>query len=639
MNTKIFLSLSVAILVVMCFSAFASATEINIQNLSSTNLNLTHGSSITSNFNVQNAHLTNSYTLTLSSTNSWVSGLPSPFVVANNATSDAKSFLISIPLYTLAGDYTIPLIASNGTITDTQNYLVHVPSSPAFTLTRNTDILSRAGNGTFTVTNTGNTPLNLALSSSGSYSADFYDGTTKITSLTLGIQGTKQIRVVPVNIPSTLNFGDNSLTVSANDSVNSVSQAISFTIQEGFCKPAVGTNFSLSNIEITNDGKGDDNEWFLLDNVRVRVDVDNLGPNDLRNTAVEFGLFDSSGKNVANKLTFTSKGEDKYTLGTVKSGDNKRATFELKVPGDLKTGTYKLVFKTYSKDVSQANLCADSLSAVESISISNQDDSGKYIAFDDSKLTPTEATCGDFVNLDVNVFNVGENNEDQVKVTLYNKDLGVNQFYEIKEGLDMGDSKALSFAFQIPTGLADKSYNLELGAYYDYNNGDYDQSLDSTTLVPLKVFGCSPVQPNSGIASITAELQSDAKPNEDVLVSATIKNTGLSSAQFTVDLTGYSDWAKLNSISERLITLGAGESKAVQISMLPNADVSGDKSFTFNVHSGDKSQTKQIVVAFPAKTSDFWNSLKNNQLAWIIGLVNVILIILIIVVAVKLSKN
>ena len=210
---------------------------------------------------------------------------------------------------------------------------------------------------------------------------------------------------------------------------------------------------------------------------------------------------------------------------------------------------------------------------------------------------------------------------------------------EIKQGLDQGDSQALSFNFQIPTGLSDKYYNLELTSEYDYSNGVYRDFSDISTSVPLRVFGCTASSDSESFASITANLQSDVKAGEDLSVSATIRNTGSQSAQFTIDVKGYSDWAKLNSISDRLVTIAAGESKTVQISILPNSDVAGSQTFSIEARSGSQVQTKQIVVDFPGSSNALVNSLKTNTTAWIIGLVNVILIILIIIVAVKLSRN
>lgn len=539
--------------------------------------------------------------------------------------------------------------AISGTITASDSTKTGLSNSLAFSIPINntaslsdivkTQELSRTQNGTFNLFNNGNVPLNLALNSTGAFNVNLYEGTstTIINSLTISPNTTKTLRVVPTTIP-TLSFGSNAATITANDAGNNVSKSVQFSITEGFCKPAIGTNLSLNDIEITNDGEGDDNEWLLLDNVRVRVDVDNDGPNDIDDIFVKLGLFDSSGKNVVGKLEFSTDDEEEIELGDIDSGDDDRATFEFKVPGDLSTGTYKLVFKTFSKDEGESTLCVDSMSSIETIKINNQDDSGKFIGFDNIKVSPTQATCGDSVALDFDAVNVGEDDEDQVRVKLYNRELALDQSIEIKQGLDRGDSKLLSFTFQIPSSATDKNYNLELLADYDYRNGNYDESLDSPTIVPLKVFGCAP-STETTIASITPSLQSDAKPGEDLLISAVIRNTGSSSMTYTIDVKGYSDWAKLNSITDRLISLSAGESKTIQLSLLPNADASGENSLTLELRSGDKVQSSQMKVNFPEKESSFAKSLRENKLAWVIGLVNVILVILIIIVAVKLSRS
>jgi len=559
------------------------------------------------------------------------------------ANSNATPLTITSPV-TFTGIYE-PSSFGSPTIT---NLLLAITVNPTKTLSATTVTqTSKTQNGTLRLTNTGNTPLSVGLSTSGVFNLTFYDGPSLVylplpLSLTPG--QVRDLTAVPTSLPTTLPFGVNTVTVTALDSSSNVSASTAFTISEGFCSPAAkGTNISLSSLDIRNSGE-DDTIWRPLDNVRVRVDLDNNGATDLRDVVVKMGLIDSSGRDVVRKLEFTTNDEEEYTLGTVKSGDTETVTIEFKVPADFKTENYKLVFKAYSKKTGESNLCADSVSQsiVEDISVETESDSGKFIAFSNIKIDPFEVTCKDTITLSFDTVNIGEDNQDQVKVNVYNKELGIETSTEIKQGLDRGDKQASLFSFVIPAGLTDKTYIIELTSEYDYRNGLYRQSSDNPERVALKVFGCSAGSGVGSASSITASLQSDATPGKEMLVAVTVKNTDTKSATFIVDITGYSEWATLNTISDRVLTLNAGESKTIQLSLTPSKDATGEQKFTLTAKSGDITQTKQVIVDLGGASSgisSFTNLFANNKVAWVVGFVNLVLIVLIILVAVRISRR
>ena len=66
--------------------------------------------------------------------------------------------------------------------------------------------------------------------------------------------------------------------------------------------------------------------------------------------------------------------------------------------------------------------------------------------------------------------------------------------------------------------------------------------------------------------------------------------------------------------------------------------VSGDQDFSIQVTNNGTPYSRSVSVPVES-TSSISNVFKGNSLAWIIGIVNAILIILIIVVAVRLSRK
>jgi len=186
--------------------------------------------------------------------------------------------------------------------------------------------------------------------------------------------------------------------------------------------------------------------------------------------------------------------------------------------------------------------------------------------------------------------------------------------------------------------LADKTYIVDLDAEYDYNKGTYREGLDDLGKAYIKVFGCSAITtPTSSGVSLTATLASDAKAGQVMTVLSTIKNTGASAASFVIDASGYDSWATLGSISERIVTLNAGESKDITVTLNVNKGVSGDKTFVLDAKNGAQATSKTVSVNFAS--SEAISGLGGNTMLWVIGLVNLILVIVIIIVAVRVSRR
>jgi hypothetical protein len=410
---------------------------------------------------------------------------------------------------------------------------------------------------------------------------------------------------------------------------------------------------SISNVDINSNGDKDE-EWKYLDQVTIDVDVENLNNDDsIENVQVELALFDSQGKNAIKDLDFSNKDEEKIDLGDIGDGNEETATFEFKVPADVNSGNYKLAIKAYSKKSGESSECTDTSSDFDNtlyqkIEVKKEDDSGKFIAFDNIRLNPIEATCGDRVTLDTDVWNVGEDDEDQVKVNLRSSELKVDDFYEIRSDLNQGDKDKASFSFDVPEGLTDKVYSLLLSSEYDYRNGEYRDQSDDDTKVGLKIVGCSGSSGGNGgtggttgsAVRISASLDSDAVAGQPLKVTATIRNSGTSTGTFIVGASGYEDWASLNKLSQRILTLDAGESQDVTFTFDVDGDASGEQSFTVEVQAGDKVETREVAVNIGSGSGAGVGSLfQGNSLIWVIGIINVILIILIIVVAARVARR
>jgi len=179
---------------------------------------------------------------------------------------------------------------------------------------------------------------------------------------------------------------------------------------------------------------------------------------------------------------------------------------------------------------------------------------------------------------------------------------------------------------------------------YDDSSETYDDQSDVYTEQLNIDGGCLSSLKQSAL--VTAELASDAVAGKEIVVKATVKNTGETTTVYTMTASNYDSWADFEKIDPTILTLEAGQTGTTSIYLMPFSDSTGEKTFTIKAFFAGKS-TEQTVSVTLEKASGIRGisgaaieeSIRQNGLVWLIVLVNVILIIAIIVVAVKISSK
>ncbi len=635
---KIFIQI---LLTALLLVSFASA-DLVMNTISISSSPTQHDRDVTIAFNITNtgpANLT-SLSWSESSTNIGTWKLPTLTTLNVNETR-ALTAAIAVPKHA-SGTITATLVAKSGSTEASLPITIAISSTASLSASKITELKVNQS-GTINVSNSGNVLLsNINISATGP-TVTFSENNFQLS------PGSSKTIDITLSDSSSLKFGINTVVVTAKDLNENVQASVSFEARKSFCRNGeVGKNLSIRDVEISSSGE-DDEEWRPLDEIEVEVEVQNVGNDDIDDVVVELGLFDSEGDNLVGDLDFDTRDEEILELGDLRDGRRESVVFRFKVPADIDTGDYKLAVKAFSEDLGESKECTDisgdlDNSIFQDIKIEQEDDEGKFIAFDNIKLTPEEATCGDTVSLRTDVFNIGDEDQDQVKVNLFSRELNLSLSQEIRSDLDVGDKDSLSFLFTVPQGLSDRTYNLELTAEYDYRNGNYREESDESTKVPLRVFGCTP-RPSTGtgarLASITATLESAAVAGDEMIVRARITNIGQNTTSFIVDAEGYEDWAELKDISDRLVTLRAGESKEVTFTFDISEETQGEQTFVIRTQSGASIDEREVSVNIEEGEAEprFRFNFGDNSLVWIIGIINVILIILIIVVAIRIAQQ
>ncbi len=406
------------------------------------------------------------------------------------------------------------------------------------------------------------------------------------------------------------------------------------------CKVTRGANtennlvVDIDDVSVVN-GFGEDAEWFPLDEINVKVNVENTGSEQIKSIVVGWGLY-----NTDSKKFIMDNEEKSFSLN---DGDDKTLTISFKLEDnidDLKDGSnYKFYVWAKGKDkaINNSPTCASaSEDSIDIIIDSN------FVVLDSLEVVGA-VSCGSQVQITGKVWNIGEDDENEVYLKVYNTQLGINEKVSIGD-IDAADSKDLSFLLNIPENAEEgKIYDLTLTVYDEdgdiFENNNNDQS---KSFVSLKIEGSCSVTP---LASVSATLESEAKAGQELVVKAIITNTGSKESILGINIAGYADWASLVNIDKTSLILNAGASQDVLIKLKVNKDVSGDKTFNAEVTQGDKVLSQPVKVSieksssFPNITGLFSGSLGDNWYLWGIGALNIILVLVIIVVAIKVVKK
>ncbi|MEK6928632.1 MAG: putative S-layer protein, partial [Nanoarchaeota archaeon] len=471
---------------VLLLTSFTSALNVFPDKVTGNSSTINHGDSVQIAFSINNTFdkpvINSKINLPSLTAGSWSSAklgstgltiqnnqiiLPVTLKVAPNTLSEVISLTFSSNKYvsagtmsnqvTFSGDYEG---GSTNIVITPLSFSITINSSPSLTMTKNREINKIQNTSVLNITNAGNTALErITLSSSGNLNFTF--SSTDPFSLAPGASKTIDVALMPVK---SFKIGANTGTISAKSGDTQASTT--FTLTESFCKNgAIGNNLTIRNAEITQYGD-DDDTWKLLDSLKFEVEVKNEASDEVDDVIVEMGLFNSNGENVVNDLDFSNSDEEKIDVGNIKKGDEETVAFEFKVPSDFDTGNYKLAVKAYSDEIDEKALCADTSGDLnnqiyQDIKVEKEDDEDKLITFDNIKIIPSEATCKDEITLITDAVNIGDEDQDQVKVTLFNKELGLDMSTEIRNDLDQGDKEKLTFVFKVPQNITNKNYPLE----------------------------------------------------------------------------------------------------------------------------------------------------------------------------------
>lgn len=405
-------------------------------------------------------------------------------------------------------------------------------------------------------------------------------------------------------------------------------------------------NLRIRSIDFTNNGFsekefGSDDEWFPLDNIEVEIKVENNGNDKIKDIEVQWGLYNTD----TNEWVIDLDDEKDFDL---KEDKDETLTISFKLDDKLDVDMEDLVdgenYKFYviadgiDTGDNDREVCT---SDYEPVSIIIESD---FVVLDNIQFQDT-VSCGSDVQLTADVWNIGDEDQEDVSVRVYNDELGIDQMVEIGD-VNAFDNEPLNVPITIPEDAEEKTYALKFTVYSDndvYVNdfGDDESEFDKLFVIEGS---CGVVTQN---VLVKAELESGGIAGEELVVKAIITNLGDELTTFTLNAAEYSEWASSVDLDQSTILVGAGESKDVLFTFNVKGDVkTGDYTFDIEVLSDNQIvETQPVSVTIEGAeegeagflTGNIIN--ENNWYLWGIGILNIILVIVIIAVAVRVARK
>jgi len=437
------------------------------------------------------------------------------------------------------------------------------------------------------------------------------------------------------------------LEESYNDSFvvsNSASEEIEIEVileEQDFCEYS---DIGYLNVDINDwsvNGYGDDDEWFIMDEIEIEVEIQNDGNEDLEDVQIEWGLYDNENK----EWLIDVDDEDEFDLD---EDDEETITFTFTLDDDLEIDLDDLEDGTLELYVRATGEVADGSDEGKNTCDSDSESFDLIIEEDFVILTdlefPKSLPCNSDLQISADVWNIGDDDQDDVEVKIVIPDFDIEEYVSFNE-IEAFDSESLDISIALPENAESGTHTIKFsvldddGDVYEADNDDeLSQFSQSFTITG----DCSTAK-----VAVSATLEDGVeagKAGETLKVKATITNTGSATSDYVLNLQGYSEWADSASVSESSFSLDSGEQKEVVITVSVKEDVSGEKLFNIEVLSNEKLIATQPVSVPIEEKKGFLGITgfainQDNWHIWGIGLLNLILVIVIIIVAVRIARR
>ncbi len=570
-----------------------------------------HNSQVSGNFNITTTEMTP--LITLSSTNLTMGSIliPSssitltPSTISNlNQITAVVSYQVNIPQYIAPGTYSGIINATNTTYSDTFNLVVNVNTTRSLAYSSVSISGNREENqsATLTITNNGNIANNINIFVNSTFK-DSSNRTIAVildkSSLSINPSASGSINI-QTNIPASMEYGAyNGIIAITGDVTYQVPLEIKVTPQ--ICEEGQKGN-DLS-IDIDQPDSGDD--FYPGESIDIELNIKNSGSDD-KDVIIEAFLYDlKDGKKLKSV---------KSKSVNIDNGDDQDFKLNLTIPYKIKDGNEHMLYIKAYEDGDEDVQCRE---ITQTVDIKKKDHD---VTVSELIFSPSTASCGTQVSATATILNIGDNDEENVKLMLKNSELGLNQnslSFDIDKYLTSSDEVTERFTFTIPTDAETKKYYIE--AITDFDSGDSSNS----KFFPLSVDCINPVTSDSTVMSVSSSLYGSSG---SLSIPVTIVNNENVDRTYTLEFTPAGSWSTSTTSS---VLVPAKQTITYTLQPIVNSGIQGTHSGTVSLKLGSKLIASKAVSAEigtssninyqPTSYIDKLFNKDNSMMFWIIG--------------------
>jgi len=313
-------------------------------------------------------------------------------------------------------------------------------------------------------------------------------------------------------------------------------------------------------------------------NIRVRV----RALADVNNVQVEadiVGYRYSHKRDEADLVSDTSK---IFDLGT---GDVDTIDLDLEIPIRIDTKFTLLRIRVADED-------GVSFQNDYQLRIMGIDEADAVIVKDFSISPSSAVNAGRAFTGMVRVENIGDDDLDDVKVTMSIPDLNIRDSEYLDE-LDADEKETLeAFLLRIPDCAEPGVYDLDIDVEFD----EFESTTETTQITVLAGDTCVANAPSSrtGRVVINVPDTQDVSAGTETAYPVIISNEGASAQTFTITVSGVSSWGSSRLSPSSVVVVPAGATETVFLYVKPDGDADGEQVFVATVTSSD--DTKSIPL-------------------------------------------
>ncbi len=184
------------------------------------------------------------------------------------------------------------------------------------------------------------------------------------------------------------------------------------------------------------------------------------------------------------------------------SGDTKSVTIEYKIPLRVDESDFDLELTIEGTNATGAT---QNDTATFTISI---DKEKHLLIFDKAVLAKETTECGKIVDLEVAVFNIGSEDEDDTKLTIKNDELGISftDIFDLDEGGEDDDTEfRKNYALNIPKDAKTGAYTITADVEYDEGKEKETKTVSLNVNCEPKPVAQEPKQPTKQTTQTTSQ--------------------------------------------------------------------------------------------------------------------------------------